>query len=192
MIVVGYLALVPLGYLIHDTFLSADGSGVSLDAFARAYGGDAHAGEMMLNSLWFAIGSAALALLLGTVLAYVQVRTDTRSRGFSSPRRSYRSSCPAFFTPRRGSSSRIPRPDCSTRCSSRPCPVPPPQHLQHLGHDLGAGTAPRPGGVPADGGRLPGDGPLPGGIRRHVGGLLTVLRRITVPCCGRRWSPRPC
>lgn len=50
-IVVGYLALVPLGYLIHDTFLSADGSGVSLDAFARAYGGDAHAGEMMLNSL---------------------------------------------------------------------------------------------------------------------------------------------
>ncbi|GAA0694313.1 iron ABC transporter permease [Streptomyces cellulosae] len=80
-IVVGYLALVPLGYLIHDTFLSADGSGVSLDAFARAYGGDAHAGEMMLNSLWFAIGSAALALLLGTVLAYVQVRTDTPFKG---------------------------------------------------------------------------------------------------------------
>ncbi|MEW2498311.1 ABC transporter permease [Streptomyces nodosus] len=80
-VVVGYLAIVPLGYLIHDTFLSADGSGVSLDAFARAYGGNSQSGEMMLNSLWFALGSAALALVLGTALAYVQVRTDTPFKG---------------------------------------------------------------------------------------------------------------
>lgn len=80
-VVVGYLAIVPLGYLIHDTFLSADGSGVSFDAFARAYGGNSQSGQMMLNSLWFALGSAALALTLGTALAYVQVRTDTPLQG---------------------------------------------------------------------------------------------------------------
>jgi iron(III) transport system permease protein len=80
-VVVGYLAVVPLGYLIHDTFLSADGNGVSFNAFARAYGGNSQSGEMMLNSLWFALGSAALALVLGTALAYVQVRTDTPFKG---------------------------------------------------------------------------------------------------------------
>ncbi|MBQ0825994.1 ABC transporter permease [Streptomyces tagetis] len=80
-VVVGYLALVPLGYLVHDTFLGSGGSGVSLDAFARAYGGNSQAGQMLLNSLWFAVGSAALALTLGTALAYVQVRTDTPFKG---------------------------------------------------------------------------------------------------------------
>ncbi|MGI5133441.1 MULTISPECIES: ABC transporter permease [unclassified Streptomyces] len=80
-VVVGYLAIVPLGYLVHDTFLSADGSGLSFNAFARAYGGNSQSGEMMLNSLWFALGSAALALVLGTALAYVQVRTDTPFKG---------------------------------------------------------------------------------------------------------------
>ncbi|MBD0734220.1 ABC transporter permease [Streptomyces sp. CBMA29] len=78
-VIVGYLALVPLGYLFHDTFLS--GGGFSFDAFSRAYGGDSQAGTMMLNSLWFAFGSAALALVLGTGLAYVQVRTDTPFKG---------------------------------------------------------------------------------------------------------------
>ncbi|GAA3827471.1 ABC transporter permease [Streptomyces chiangmaiensis] len=80
-VVVGYLAIVPLGYLVHDTFLSADGSGLSFNAFARAYGGNSQSAEMMLNSLWFALGSAALALILGTALAYVQVRTDTPFKG---------------------------------------------------------------------------------------------------------------
>lgn len=80
-IVVGYLALVPLGYLVHDTFLSQDGSGISADSFARAYGGNAQAGSMLLNSLGFAFGSAVLALVLGTVLAYIQVRTDTPFKG---------------------------------------------------------------------------------------------------------------
>ncbi|MFI6343970.1 ABC transporter permease [Streptomyces sp. NPDC050560] len=80
-IVVGYLALVPLGYLIHDTFLSQDGTGISVDAFSRAYGGNSQAGSMMMNSLGFAFGAAALALILGTALAYIQVRTDTPFKG---------------------------------------------------------------------------------------------------------------
>jgi iron(III) transport system permease protein len=74
MLVVGYLAIVPLGYLLHDTFTGS--SGISFSAFARAYGGDSQSGRMLLNSMGFALGSALLALITGTVLAYVQVRTD--------------------------------------------------------------------------------------------------------------------
>ncbi|MFJ5092053.1 ABC transporter permease [Streptomyces sp. NPDC088674] len=80
-LIVGYLAIVPLAYLVHDTFLSQDGSGISVGSFRRAYGGNAQAGDMLLNSLGFAVGSAALALVLGTALAYVQVRTDTPFKG---------------------------------------------------------------------------------------------------------------
>ena len=73
-LIVAYLAVVPLVYLVVGTF-TADG-GFTFDGFARAYGGNNQAGQMFLNSLVFAIGSAALALAIGTALAYVQVRTD--------------------------------------------------------------------------------------------------------------------
>lgn len=78
-LIVGYLALVPLFFLLNDTF-SGD-SGPTLGAFARAYGGDSQAGKMMANSLIFAGGSAVLALVVGTALAYVQVRTDAPFKG---------------------------------------------------------------------------------------------------------------
>lgn len=78
-LVVGYLAVVPLVYLLHDTFTG--NSGFSLHAFTRAYGGTSQSGTMMLNSLRFAFGSAALALVVGTALAYVQVRTDAPFKG---------------------------------------------------------------------------------------------------------------
>ena len=78
-VVVGYLAVVPLLYLLHDTFTG--GSGLTFSAFARAYGGNSQAGEMLLNSLGFAFGAAVLALVTGTVLAYVQVRTDVPFKG---------------------------------------------------------------------------------------------------------------
>jgi iron(III) transport system permease protein len=78
-VVVGYLALVPLVYLFHDTFTGA--SGPSFAAFQRAYAPEQQAGSMLANSLIFAIGSAALALVLGTTLAYIQVRTDTPFKG---------------------------------------------------------------------------------------------------------------
>lgn len=80
-VIVGYLAVVPLGYLLHDTFVDSDGVGISFDAFARAYSGNAQAGTMLANSLLFASGSAVLALVVGTALAYVQVRTDTPFKG---------------------------------------------------------------------------------------------------------------
>lgn len=78
-VIVGYLALVPLGYLLHDTFTG--NSGLTFNAFARAYGGTSQSGEMMVNSLEFAFGSALFALVSGTALAYVQVRTDVRFKG---------------------------------------------------------------------------------------------------------------
>jgi iron(III) transport system permease protein len=79
MVVVGYLAVVPLIYLLHDTFTGS--SGITFSAFARAYGGNSQSGRMMLNSLEFAFGAAVLALVTGTVLAYVQVRTDVPFKG---------------------------------------------------------------------------------------------------------------
>jgi iron(III) transport system permease protein len=78
-VVVGYLALVPLVYLFRDTFTGS--SGLSFAAFQRAYSSEQQAGTMLRNSLVFAIGSAAFALVLGTALAYVQVRTDAPFKG---------------------------------------------------------------------------------------------------------------
>jgi len=71
--IVGYLALIPLVYLLWTTF--SDAGGFSLGGFARAYG-DARIGELIGNSLWFAAGSALLSLAVGTALAYFNVRTD--------------------------------------------------------------------------------------------------------------------
>lgn len=72
-LVVGYLALVPMGYLLWTTFTDADG--FSLGGFARAYG-DSRIGDLVGNSMWFAVGSAVLSLAVGTGLAYFNVRTD--------------------------------------------------------------------------------------------------------------------
>jgi iron(III) transport system permease protein len=72
-LVIGYLAIVPLYYLIWGTFF--DENGLTLGGFARAYG-DERIGSLIGNSLWFAVGAALLSLIVGTSLAYLQVRTD--------------------------------------------------------------------------------------------------------------------
>jgi iron(III) transport system permease protein len=71
--VVACTALVPLGYLLYTTFV--DDGAATLDAFRRAYD-DYGLGEMIGNSLVFTAGTTALAVLTGTVLAYLVVRTD--------------------------------------------------------------------------------------------------------------------
>src|SRR5262249_50178803 len=58
-VVIGYLALVPLYYLLWGTFF--DEKGFTLNGFTAAYG-DPRIGEMIGNSLLFAGGSAVLAL----------------------------------------------------------------------------------------------------------------------------------
>ncbi len=69
---VGYLALVPLFYLLWGTFFSA--VGFDLSGFSRAYG-NGRIGELFSNSLLFAGGAAVLSLTVGTTLAYLNVRT---------------------------------------------------------------------------------------------------------------------
>ena len=71
--VVGYLALVPLYYLLYGTFF--DGDGFTLDGFTRAYSANG-IGALISNSLLFAVGAALLSLVVGTALAYLNVRTD--------------------------------------------------------------------------------------------------------------------
>ncbi|HCA86253.1 MAG TPA: ABC transporter permease [Streptomyces sp.] len=71
--VIGYLALVPLYYLVWGTFFEEDG--FTLGGFQRAYSANG-IGELITNSLWFAFGSAILSLVVGTALAYLNVRTD--------------------------------------------------------------------------------------------------------------------
>jgi iron(III) transport system permease protein len=71
--VIGYLALVPLYYLLWGTFFDAEG--FTLSGFTRAYGDD-QIGVLVVNSLWFAVGSAVLSLVVGTALAYFNVRTN--------------------------------------------------------------------------------------------------------------------
>lgn len=72
-LVIAYLAIVPLYYLVWGTFF--DAAGFTFAGFARAYGND-QIYEMVGNSVCFAVGAAAVSLVLGTGLAYLNVRTD--------------------------------------------------------------------------------------------------------------------
>ena len=68
-----YLALVPIGYLVWEAF-EVDGQ-LGLENFRSAYGVDG-LGTMTANSLVFAVGSAGLAVVAGTALAFLVTRTD--------------------------------------------------------------------------------------------------------------------
>jgi iron(III) transport system permease protein len=70
---IGYLALVPLGYLLWGTFV--DAGGLTLRFFREAYAATG-LGEMAVNSLVFSTGATVLSVTLGTTLAYLAVRTD--------------------------------------------------------------------------------------------------------------------
>jgi iron(III) transport system permease protein len=72
-LVIGWLALVPLGYLLYGTFFDA-GNNLDFSGFQRAYGAG-RMGELWGNSLAFAGGAAVLSLTVGTTLAYLNVRT---------------------------------------------------------------------------------------------------------------------
>ncbi len=78
--IVAYLVLIPLGFLIVGTFADEHGA-FTLSGFWRAYVEDPYVATMMLNSVVFALGSAALAISIGTALAFVQMRTDIPLKG---------------------------------------------------------------------------------------------------------------
>jgi iron(III) transport system permease protein len=72
-VAIAYLALVPVGFLLWETFVR-EGS-LSVEAFREAYSA-VGLGEMAWNSLVFAFGTTVFAVALGTSLAYLIVRTD--------------------------------------------------------------------------------------------------------------------
>jgi len=71
--VVAWLGAVPLGFLLWQTFVK--GGTLTIANFRGAYT-SVGIGTMMGNSLAFAFGSSAIAIVLGSVLAYLIVRTD--------------------------------------------------------------------------------------------------------------------
>lgn len=77
-----YLALVPLGFLLWQSFTPADGEAArapTLANYAAAYG-NADTARLLWNSLRFAFGSAALSFVLGTSLAWMRERTNAPLR----------------------------------------------------------------------------------------------------------------
>jgi iron(III) transport system permease protein len=70
---IAYLSLAPLGFLLWRTFVR-DGE-LTVSAFGDAYSA-VGLGEMAFNSALFAFGTTVLAVGLGTLLAYLIVRTD--------------------------------------------------------------------------------------------------------------------
>lgn len=77
---VAWLALVPLVFLLWQSFMTpntADNPAVwTLGNYATAYGGGETA-RLFVNSIQFAVGSAALGLVIGTLLAWLNERTNT-------------------------------------------------------------------------------------------------------------------
>src|ERR671915_1411185 len=73
LILVGFFALVPLTRLLYGTFY--DGQSITFRFFSEAYN-QYRIGEMIANSIVFALGSTILAVTIGTSLAYLNVRTD--------------------------------------------------------------------------------------------------------------------
>jgi len=77
---VAWLALVPLGFLIWQSFLTPQTATAparfTLDNFRAAYLSPETL-RLFLNSVEFAIGAAALSLGLGTALAWMNERTNT-------------------------------------------------------------------------------------------------------------------
>jgi iron(III) transport system permease protein len=77
-LIIGYLALVPLLYLLYGTFFPEDE--FTTGAVERAFSAPG-VGAMVRNSIVFAVGSAVVAFVSGTFLAYVTVRTNVRFKG---------------------------------------------------------------------------------------------------------------
>jgi len=77
---VAWLALVPLGYLVWQSFLTPQSAAApaafTLQNYINAYSG-AETFRLFYNSVQFATGSAVLAFLIGTFFAWINERTNT-------------------------------------------------------------------------------------------------------------------
>jgi iron(III) transport system permease protein len=79
-----YLGVVPLGFLVWQSFLTpqsaARAARFTLGNYSTAYG-SAETWILFWNSLKFAIGAASVAFVLGTLLAWMNERTNTPFKG---------------------------------------------------------------------------------------------------------------
>jgi len=79
--VVAFLALVPLVFLLWQSFLTPGSVRVegtfTLENYVAAYGGGLSTLRLLVNSLVFAAGSSILAFVLGCSLAWINERTNT-------------------------------------------------------------------------------------------------------------------
>ncbi|MFI5613589.1 ABC transporter permease [Amycolatopsis sp. NPDC051903] len=78
-LLLGYLVLVPLGFLLWRTFVADDGT-AGFDGFARAFPNDADTWSMIGNTLAFAFGSMVVSMVIGGGFAYLAERTDVPFR----------------------------------------------------------------------------------------------------------------
>jgi iron(III) transport system permease protein len=81
-ILVGALTVVPLGHLLFRSF--SEQGNPTLGHFQNAYSGYGIA-SMVSTSVVFALGSTAVALITGTILAFIVVRTDVPFRQLLGP-----------------------------------------------------------------------------------------------------------
>src|SRR5690349_15366628 len=77
---VAWLALVPLVFLLWQSFFTPQTAGAAarftLENYAAAYASGETA-RLLANSLQFAVGAAALSFVLGTFFAWINERTNT-------------------------------------------------------------------------------------------------------------------
>jgi iron(III) transport system permease protein len=77
---VAWLSLVPLVFLLWQSFLTPETAGTAaaftLGNYRTAYS-DRETLRLLFNSLQFAVGAALLAFVLGTLFAWINERTDT-------------------------------------------------------------------------------------------------------------------
>lgn len=76
--VICYLAVIPLAFLLWETFV--EGGELTVEAVRRAYR-VVGLTSMLAHSLAFSVGATVLAVPLGTTLAYLVVRTDLPWKG---------------------------------------------------------------------------------------------------------------
>lgn len=79
-VLVAYLALSPLLFLLQSAFTEDGEGGFSLANMVKVFT-DRRAPGLLGNSAVFALGSTALAMVLGTGLAYLHARTDVSGKG---------------------------------------------------------------------------------------------------------------
>ena len=179
LVLVGYLTLTPVVFLIWRMFTDQEGF-LTTANLVEAYT-DTGIADLTYNTVVFVVGSTAVGMGTGTVLAYVHARTDIRFKKallilslgpLVLPGLLYTTggscSAPRDGDPQHGHRHAVRRPTL--------------RHLLDAGDDLGRGRQPLAAVLPADARRLLLDGSVPrGGSPLQRRSTPRVLRKVTFP-----------